>query len=176
MKFKKINKKSRVKQCGEKAALYGAEVAEEKAWNKITGKKIATKDFSFKTLDGKEIKAGQSFNLKDIPKEHRFEAFKMSKIEPGSVGKFMNWAKTNLDKFGENFENKLENKSNPSSISQESSNKSFQKSINSSNNAQNQHSDKSPESKSNNHIHSQPPSNQSDLSINENGKNVNLNS
>ena len=96
----------------------------------------------------------------------------MSKIEPGSIGKFMNWAKTNLDKFGENFENK----SNPSPISQESSEKTFEKSINSSNNAQNQHSDKSPESKSNNHTHSQPPSNQSDFSINENVKNVNLNS
>ncbi|WP_456470002.1 conjugal transfer protein TraG N-terminal domain-containing protein [Caminibacter sp.] len=141
--------------------------------NLLDGKMIAKEDLPFKTLDGKEIKAGQSFNLKDIPKEHRFEAFKMSKIEPGSVGKFMNWAKTNLDKFGENFENKLENKSNPSSISQESSNKSFQKSINSSNTAQNQHSDKSPESKSNNYTHSQPPSNQSDLSINENEKNVN---
>ena len=74
--------------------------------------------------------------------------------------------------------NNLKNKLNKegldvrSSFSQQSHNET----INSSNTAQNQHSDKSPESKSNNHTHSQPPSNQSDFSINENVKNVNLNS
>jgi len=93
-------------------------------------------------------------------------------VEPGIVRKFINNTLNRGDIDGD----KIENKSNPSPISQESSEKTFEKSINSSNNAQNQHSDKSPESKSNNHTHSQPPSNQSASSINENGKNVNLNS
>ena len=74
----------------------------------------------------------------------------MSKIELGSVGKFINNFKNKLNKEGLDVR---------SSFSQQS----HDETINSSNNAQNQHSDKSPESKSNNHTHSQPPSNQSDL-------------
>ena len=146
-------------------------MAEEKAWNKITGKKIATEDFSFTDKKSKPIHKGDIFNIKDIPEEYRSLAAskEYSKVEPGIVRKFINNTLNRGDIDGD----KIENKSNPSSISQESSNKSFQKSINSSNTAQNQRSDKSPEYKSQ---HGSTPSNQSASSINENGKNVNLNS
>ena len=143
-------------------------MTEEKAWNKITGKKIATEDFSFTDKKSKPIHKGDIFNIKDIPEKYRSLAAskEYSKVEPGIVRKFI----SNAFKKGSVDENKLENKSSSSnSIFNESSNKSS----NISNTAQNQRSDKSPEYKSQ---HGSTPSNQSASSINENGKNVNLNS